>query len=302
MCLSSSDNFTTTIFSAWQSIFHNCTCIVGQTRQKKLLLTAGLRNAGISGKLKFIAFNYLCSRGQRSAPKPRTSQARGTLPAMLNDRKSRQFVKSSGDCPSWTFPRDFYFGTAFALTTFSWDSPALTFRKKNIGQTIVQQSRQRFLTIFSLTVLFFCCLTIKTFSKGCSGKYYISGTAYSTDKAVLKNSTLTVKFGYSTKSILTDSNGHFEIELAWTNACPSRRTAAQHKQDNEKINPKFIYISYSDNEIKLKNKWEKYAYCFPDSKDETTWKKDLYFSNGWQLRQKKNTAGNKGFAIMAANK
>ncbi len=41
--------------------------------------TAGLCNAGFISKIKFIAFYYLRSRGQRSAPKPRTSQARGTL-------------------------------------------------------------------------------------------------------------------------------------------------------------------------------------------------------------------------------
>gem|GEM_PF-1525439 len=132
--------------------------------------------------------------------------------------------------------------------------------------------------LFALTMLFITCLTNEAFGKGCSGTYFISGTAYTADKTILKNVTLTVKFGEETKTVLTDINGHFEIELAWTSACPSGRTKEQHKQDNKKINPRLIYLSYADKELKLENKWEKFADCFPDSKDAVTWKKDLYFS------------------------
>lgn len=135
-------------------------------------------------------------------------------------------------------------------------------------------------TLFSLTLIFFICLTTVAIGKGCSGTYFISGTAYSTNNTILKIATLTVKFGKETKTVLTDSNGHFEIELAWTNACQSGRTKKQHKQDNKKINPQYVYIGYATNEIKLENKWENYRDCFPDSKDSVTWKKDLYFSNG----------------------
>lgn len=131
--------------------------------------------------------------------------------------------------------------------------------------------------MYALMILFFTCLTTEAFGKGCSGTYFISGTAYSANKTILKNVTLTVKFGKETKTVLTDSNGHFEIELTWTNACPSKRTKEQHKQDNSRINPPFIYISYANKEIKLVNEWEKFADCFTDSKDKTTWKKDLYF-------------------------
>lgn len=54
-------------------------------RQKRLL-TAGVRNAGFHRQIKFIVFNYLCSSGQRSAPKPRTSHARGTLAVTVKTR------------------------------------------------------------------------------------------------------------------------------------------------------------------------------------------------------------------------
>ncbi|MBI3502465.1 MAG: hypothetical protein HY063_11800 [Bacteroidetes bacterium] len=62
---------------------------------------------------------------------------------MLNGQSDTTFVKSSGDCHSWTFPTDFCNWTVSPLTTFSWDSPALTFRKKFHGQTIVQHFNQR---------------------------------------------------------------------------------------------------------------------------------------------------------------
>lgn len=135
-------------------------------------------------------------------------------------------------------------------------------------------------TIIALTILFFNFASTTSCAKGCSGTYFIRGTAYSTDKTLLKSVTLTIVFGKETKTVLTDSIGHFEIELAWTSACPSGRTKEQHKQDNQKINPRFIYINYSDRVIKVENKWEKYAACFPDSKEAITWKKDLYFSKG----------------------
>jgi hypothetical protein len=51
---------------------------------------------------------------------------------MLNDRQTRPFLKSSGDCPSGLFRTTFATGQFCTLATFSWDSPALTFRKKII--------------------------------------------------------------------------------------------------------------------------------------------------------------------------
>ena len=63
-----------------QLCFHSWTVAQNEKAQPP---TAGLRNAGNSGEIKFIAFNYLCSCGQRSAPKPRTSQARRTLAVIL---------------------------------------------------------------------------------------------------------------------------------------------------------------------------------------------------------------------------
>ncbi len=129
-----------------------------------------------------------------------------------------------------------------------------------------------------LTILFFIVLTTGTYAKGGSGTYYIKGTAYGKDKTILKNTDLAVKIGSVTKMVRTDDNGLYEIEVHWESACPSLRTFGQHRRDNKKLNPEFIYFSYEDNEIKLDNKWEKYADLFPESKEKITRKKDLYFA------------------------
>jgi len=50
------------------SLFIYCFAfIVGQTRQRKLLVTAGVRNAGFLREKMFSVFNYICAGGQRSA-------------------------------------------------------------------------------------------------------------------------------------------------------------------------------------------------------------------------------------------
>ena len=129
-----------------------------------------------------------------------------------------------------------------------------------------------------LTLLFFIFLTTSTFAKGGSGTYFIKGTAYGTNKIILKNVNLNVKIGSITKTVRTDDNGQYEIEIPWESACPSGRTLGQRKRDNKKLNTEFIYISYVDYKIKLDNNWEKYAGLFPESKEKITRKQDLNFA------------------------
>ena len=73
----------------------------------------------------FDAINIVCIFGKDGEFFHKLS-----LPAMLNDRQTRPFIKSSGECPFGLFQTDFATGQFCALTIFSWDSPALTFRKK----------------------------------------------------------------------------------------------------------------------------------------------------------------------------
>ncbi len=142
-----------------------------------------------------------------------------------------------------------------------------------INQSILKKT-----TLFiGFPLICILCSASLVLGKGCSGTYFLNGTAYTVNNIILKNTRLTVRFGNLTKHIVTDSIGHFEIELAWTNACPSNLTKEQHKQLNQKINPQKIIISYADIEIILENNWEKYADCIPKSKDKVTMKKDLIF-------------------------
>ncbi len=116
-----------------------------------------------------------------------------------------------------------------------------------------------------------------TFGKGCSGVYYIKGTAFGVDKVVLKNSELTIVFGNEVRIVTTDDKGQYEIEVKWINSCPSRVTKKQRAEQNAKLNPKIIYVKYKEFNIEIKNDWFKYAECFPENKEKVTKKKNLSF-------------------------
>lgn len=117
----------------------------------------------------------------------------------------------------------------------------------------------------------------ETLKKGCEGKYYISGIAYLSDNSILKNEEITVSIGNENRTILTDDFGKFEIEIKWINTCPSGLSNEEHQKENDRLNPQFIFIQYMKTQIKLENKWGNYAKCLPDSKEQVTWEKDLYF-------------------------
>ncbi len=94
----------------------------------------------------------------------------------------------------------------------------------------------------------------------------------------LKNTELTVTIDKETKTIKTDNKGQFEIELNWATACPSGIKRKRWKRETERINPNYIYIKSKNKEIKIKNKWHKYAELFREAKDKVTMKQDLNFS------------------------
>lgn len=123
--------------------------------------------------------------------------------------------------------------------------------------------------------LLFCFtfLAANAQGKGCTGTYFISGTAYGIDNSVLKNERLTVKMGQKTFTVMVDSNGHFEMEIPWENPCRS----ASGPNEAERLNPPVILISFQDKEIKLNNRWKKYNNCSYKPREEVTWKQDLRF-------------------------
>lgn len=129
----------------------------------------------------------------------------------------------------------------------------------------------------ALCLLLLSFLTSTAWGMGSSGWYYISGKAFSSQKVILRNTTFTVKCRDVVKTVSTDAEGNYEIEIFWTSACRSNRTPWQHYFDNKRFNPKYIFLSYGDSEIKIKNKWEKYAVAIPGSKELITWKRDLTF-------------------------
>lgn len=122
-----------------------------------------------------------------------------------------------------------------------------------------------------------CILTIGTFAKGGSGVYYIKGIAYKSDSTTIKNQEIKVKVGKHIKVFKTDSIGAFELEIPWETVCPSGISAKERVKGNSRLNPHLISITFSKIEILIENEWKKYAKLFPETKEEVTLIKNLYF-------------------------
>ncbi len=130
---------------------------------------------------------------------------------------------------------------------------------------------------YYLSIFFFSFLSVISFARGGSGTYYIKGTAYGTDRTILKTTELKVKIGNETKTIKTDENGVYEIEVHWESACPSGISHRRWEKECEKLNPKYVYVTLDRKEVKIETDWKKYADLFPESKEKVTMKKDLHF-------------------------
>lgn len=111
----------------------------------------------------------------------------------------------------------------------------------------------------ALLLLIFSLLSTLAFSKGAQGSYTIVGTAYGPDSISLKNVELTVKFGDKTFVVKTNNYGHYRMEIKWSTTCETKLTEEEIKKENKKMNPEFIYVSYKDKEVKIKNDWERYS-------------------------------------------
>jgi len=98
--------------------------------------------------------------------------------------------------------------------------------------------------------------TFSVFSFGKHGWYYISGTAFAGDKTILKNSILLIKIGEDYERVTTNENGEYEIKVHWGFPCMRKPIHFIYQRHN---NPRFISVSYSDKEIKIRNRWKKYA-------------------------------------------
>lgn len=128
-----------------------------------------------------------------------------------------------------------------------------------------------------LLILFLLFSSLLSFGRGSNGNYFIIGKAYNSQGQLLKNQTIKVTFNNQIQEITTDNNGNYELKIYWESTCPSAKTKKEKAEANEKLNPKWIKVSYNGKEIKIKNKWEKYAELFPDDKKSITRKLNLKF-------------------------
>lgn len=102
--------------------------------------------------------------------------------------------------------------------------------------------------VFSLTAL-------DLFSFGKHGCYYLVGIAHTEDNSALKNSTLAVIVGGSQYTVTTGDYGEYEIEVHWAFGCKPGLYNFFHTLGN----PRFVVIKNYDKEIKVRNRWKKYA-------------------------------------------
>jgi hypothetical protein len=122
-----------------------------------------------------------------------------------------------------------------------------------------------------LLFLFLTTINASSFPKGGSGEYFIIGKAFDKNNQTITNDSLNVEFKGEIQIIQTDSLGRYELSIPWSTACPSHFLFTDH--ENEKLNPKWINVTFKGDKIKIKNEWEDYAV------KPTTRKLDLKFGD-----------------------
>ncbi|MBL4736265.1 MAG: hypothetical protein JKY18_13170 [Flavobacteriales bacterium] len=130
----------------------------------------------------------------------------------------------------------------------------------------------------TLLTITFILTTLFTLSKGASGTYCISGKAYYSSGELIKNQTIMVDFNNVREETSVDSLGNYEIKIRWQTACPSGIRRSAIKLANERLNPKWIKLNCNGFEIRIENKWRKYAHIFPTDKQMITREQDLIFT------------------------
>ncbi len=119
-------------------------------------------------------------------------------------------------------------------------------------------------------LLVFTSFSIFAFSKGGSGEYYISGIAFDNKNQPIKNGTIAINFNEKRTIIKTDNLGKYKIIVAWQTACPSDFYWLGIERENERLNPKWIFVTYEGTQIKIANQWRKYSDLFSDNENHIT--------------------------------
>lgn len=125
--------------------------------------------------------------------------------------------------------------------------------------------------IIILIILFAALLQpYDSFSRGMSGNYIITGIALSQNGDTLRNEKLAIDVNGKIDTLITNSHGIYWAEIRWSTACPSGITKLKRERLTKKYNPKYIYFTYKNSTIKIKNNWKKYISTnYPNSLENT---------------------------------
>ena len=128
-------------------------------------------------------------------------------------------------------------------------------------------------------LLFFILIFLAqaAFSKGASGKYFIEGRAFDSKNFILPYSLITVDFNNQLTLVRTDGTGDFRIEVEWHTACPTGAAEGDIERDNDLMNPKWIFLTCNDIEIKVEHQWRKYGMLSYKNESGNIRKLDLNF-------------------------
>jgi hypothetical protein len=110
---------------------------------------------------------------------------------------------------------------------------------------------------YVLTIFIIITLGDSSFGKGASGEYLLTGNAFDKNNQAIRNGILYIKFKGEIDSIKTDELGGYELSIPWQTACPSHFLIFTGIE-NEKLNPKSIYIAFQGDSLEIENKWNEY--------------------------------------------
>lgn len=135
-------------------------------------------------------------------------------------------------------------------------------------------------TFYYFLITTLVLLTIKpidSFAEGRAGSYILTGLALSQTGDTLKNQIILMYFKDKVDTLQTDSNGYYKTKINWATACPSGVTPWQSRRATKKYNPKYIFFSFKDIKIKIKNDWKNFLSADFNKPDSQTKKENLIF-------------------------
>lgn len=98
----------------------------------------------------------------------------------------------------------------------------------------------------------------------------MTGVALSENGDTLRNEKLAIDINGKIDTITTNSRGIYSTEIRWSTICPSGITLWKRSRLTKKYNPKYIYFTYKNTKIKIKNNWKNYISTnYPNSLENT---------------------------------